>query len=69
MPLDRFFKETDRNVSHIAIPALSLEAVIEYLIAERYVSGPQVVEDFPNQSDRLDGFLFWSGEHMRAIGS
>ena len=61
VPLDRFFQSTKRNVSHVALPALSLRTVIAYLVAERFVSGPHVLEDLPNQSDHLDGFLFWSG--------
>jgi Zn-dependent peptidase ImmA (M78 family) len=61
VPLDRFFQISNRSVSHVALPALSLRAVIEHLVAERFVSGPQVVDDLPNQSERLDGLLFWVG--------
>ena len=59
VPLDLFFQAKDLN--HAAVPGLSLRTVIEYLVAERFVSSPQILDDFPNQSDHLDGFLFWSG--------
>ncbi len=59
VPLQQFFQAKDLN--HAAVPALSLRTAIEYLIAERYVSSPQVLDDLSNESDLLDGFLFWSG--------
>ena len=59
VPLDLFFLAKDLN--HAAVPGLSLRTAIEYLVAERYVSSPQVLDDLSNESDLLDGFLFWSG--------
>ena len=59
VPLHQFFLAKDLN--HAAVPGLSLRTAIEYLVAERYVSSPQVLDDLSNESDLLDGFLFWSG--------
>lgn len=56
--LDRFFEAA--NLNHAAVGNLSTATVTEYLIRERYVSGPDVVDDFPVH-DHLDGFLFWVG--------
>ena len=59
VPLDRFFQAA--NLSHAAVPELSWAKVIEYLVAERFVTGPEVLADLPQTSDCLQGLLFWSG--------
>jgi hypothetical protein len=59
VPLDRFFQAA--NLTHTAVPGLSTAAVVEYLVAERYVNGPEVVADVPASADRIEGFLFWTG--------
>lgn len=58
--LDRFFQSV--NLTHVSIAELSTESAINYLVAERYVSGPQVLTDLPATADRIDGFLFWAGD-------
>ncbi len=66
VPLDRFFQSAnlfDRatNLIHAAVPRLSLAVIVDYLVAERYVSGPHVLADVPRDTDPLDGFLYWAG--------
>ncbi|OWK37302.1 ImmA/IrrE family metallo-endopeptidase [Fimbriiglobus ruber] len=60
VPLDRFFQA--ENVTHVAIQNLSTAAVVDYLVAERYVSGPHVLSDIEATADPLEGFLFWVGD-------
>ena len=57
--LDRFFQA--ESLSHAAVPELSWVKVIEFLVAERYVTGPEILADLPQTSDCLQGLLFWSG--------
>jgi hypothetical protein len=57
--LDRFFQSA--NLTHAARADLSTATVVNYLVAERYVSGPHVLADVPATADRIDGFLFWAG--------
>lgn len=59
VPLDRFFQAA--NLMHVSLPDLSTAAVINHLVAERFVSGPHVLADVPVSGDRIDGFLFWAG--------
>jgi hypothetical protein len=59
VPLDRLFQAA--NLTHAEVPALSTAAVLDHLVAERFVSGPQVVAEVPRSDDRIEGFLFWSG--------
>lgn len=59
VPLDRFFRAA--NLLHVSLPVLSTAAVVNYLVAERFVSGPHVLADVPVSDDRIDGFLFWAG--------
>jgi len=57
--LDRNFQAA--NLLHVSLPELSTAAVVRYLIAERFVSGPHVLAEMPATADRIDGFLFWAG--------
>lgn len=59
VPLDRFFQAA--NLTHEAIDGLSTAAVIDFLVRERFVSGPQVLAEVPGTTDAIDGFLFRSG--------
>ena len=57
VPLDLFFQA--RNLRHAAVSALSMKSAIAHLIAERFISGPQAMDDLANQTEPLDGLLFW----------
>jgi hypothetical protein len=59
VPLDRLFQAA--NLLHVSLPVLSTAAIVGYLVAERYVSGPHVLADVTVNDDRIDGFLFWAG--------
>lgn len=60
VPLDRFFAE--RNVAHIALPGLTLGAVMQQLRGDGVP-----IEEFGNPDDRLAGFLFVAGRFGRAF--
>jgi len=54
VPLDRLFQGL--NVTHAAIPGLTVSAAARHLVRERYVQSPQIVEDF-NGQDALAGLM------------
>ncbi|MBP3957848.1 ImmA/IrrE family metallo-endopeptidase [Gemmata sp. G18] len=49
------------GVSHVALPALSLSAVAEHLLAERYVTEPRLVADLLDDRQPLAGLIFRLG--------
>jgi len=57
--LNRFFEAAD--LTHTALSPLSYAAVRQHLITEGFVSSPEVLGDFPDTPDPLEGFLFFSG--------
>jgi hypothetical protein len=59
VPLDQFFRSS--NVMHVTLNGLSTQAVVDYLVSERFVAGPHVLADVPASPDRIDGFIFWAG--------
>jgi hypothetical protein len=57
------------GVTHVAMPALSLAAVAEHLLAERYVADPRLVADLLDDRQPLAGLMFRLGDDGLAFVS
>lgn len=57
------------GVSHVALPAMSLSAVAEHLLAERYLAGPRLVADLLDDRQPLAGLIFRLGDDGLAFVS
>jgi hypothetical protein len=57
------------GVTHVALPALSLSAVAEHLLAERYVADPRLVADLLDDRQPLAGLMFRLGDDGLAFVS
>jgi Zn-dependent peptidase ImmA (M78 family) len=57
------------GVTHVALPALSLAAVAEHLLAGRYVADPRYVADLWDDRQPLAGLMFRLGDDGLAFVS